>query len=164
MCATEKECFKCKEVLPLSLFYKHARMKDGHLNKCIECTKQDSKDSRRKSADYYRAYDAYRFKNDPRVKERHRRYLQTDKGKASQKKSKQKWLENNVVKRAANVIVRNAIRDGRLTKPDTCSVCGAGETRIHGHHDDYAKPLEVTWLCPACHKQWHKENGEGANG
>lgn len=34
-----KVCFKCGRVLPLDSFYKHPRMRDGHLNKCKDCTK-----------------------------------------------------------------------------------------------------------------------------
>lgn len=46
--------------------------------------------------------------------------------------------------------VEYAVRVGRLIRPTACDRCGAGG-RIEAHHRDYAKPLEVEWLCSQCH-------------
>jgi len=39
----KKKCFKCGQDKFLSDFYVHKQMGDGHLNKCIDCTKKDVK-------------------------------------------------------------------------------------------------------------------------
>jgi hypothetical protein len=46
-----KICFKCKECKPLSSFYKHKGMKDGHLNKCKDCSIQDVAEWRKHNPD-----------------------------------------------------------------------------------------------------------------
>lgn len=43
--------------------------------------------------------------------------------------------------------------------PKPCKRCGAKEN-VQGHHDDYFKPLKVTWLCPACHGALHRRLNE----
>ena len=54
--------------------------------------------------------------------------------------------------------VSRAIKAGRLLR-QPCEVCG--EAKVHAHHDDYGKPLDVRWLCPAHHREHHaKATGE----
>ena len=53
-----KTCFKCGVCQPLSAFYRHSGMADGHLNKCIACTKRDSLVHRHSNVEAVRAYDA----------------------------------------------------------------------------------------------------------
>lgn len=38
-----------------------------------------------------------------------------------------------------------------------CEVCGS-DYRIHRHHPDYDKPLEVMFLCSKHHQEWHSKN------
>lgn len=64
----------------------------------------------------------------------------------------------------AGGIYRTALQRGDLVKPTICEECKADPTekywkaKIHGHHDDYSKPLEIRWLCAGCHKRWHRNN------
>ena len=50
-----------------------------------------------------------------------------------------------------------AIRTGKLVKPKTCSQCNrtTSSRRLHGHHGNYTKPLEVIWMCSVCHGDQH---------
>jgi hypothetical protein len=68
-----------------------------------------------------------------------------------------KWSKSKEHKthKAAQQKVRRAIRSGRLTKPSVCTKCGNFNRKIHGHHPDYSKPLDVQWLCQNCHIEVH---------
>ena len=163
MTTSIKTCFKCNEEKSLSEFYRHPQMGDGHLNKCKSCTKIDTIRNRSDRLEYYTNYDKYRAMQPHRVSARYQ-YQQTDAGKESVKKSKEKWATGNPVKKAAITQVGNAVKSGKLEKPKSCGSCYIPNVRIHGHHDDYSKPLAVRWLCSMCHIAWHREHGEGKNG
>lgn len=154
-----KNCNTCEIKKPYSEFYKHLGAKDGLASKCKECTKIAVRANYRRNIEHYKQYEKQRASLPHRVEAR-LQYAQTEQGKERGAAAKQKWLLNlaNSVKRAAHILVGNAVRDGRLFKPDCCSNCGVTGKRIHGHHDDYAKPLEVRWLCSKCHQDWHKTN------
>ena len=150
----KKTCKKCGEEKPASQFYKHPRSADGLDCSCKECRKKAVRENRRKNAEYYREYDAMRFRRDQHRRDAIKAYAKTKAGRESHKKASAKWRSANPEKRAAHVILGNRLRDGKITKPDKCQECGA-TGRIHGHHEDYSKPLEVDWLCPSCHAKRH---------
>lgn len=60
---------------------------------------------------------------------------------------------------AANDAVSKAIRTGALLRPAACERCGGKPSHepLHGHHDDYTKPLTVRWVCRKCHRAIHAE-------
>lgn len=45
------------------------------------------------------------------------------------------------------------LKRGKLTK-EPCVVCGDSNSQMH--HDDYSKPLQVTWLCRKHHLDLHR--------
>lgn len=153
---TEKDCFKCKETKPLSEFYKHSGMSDGYLGKCKVCAKADVKFNRLDKAEYYRAYDRKRYREDPvrreslfDLKNHPNRAQWKAKGDANYKRKYPERYE-------ARVMVGNAVRDGRLIRPDKCSKCGV-ECTPQAHHESYEPEhwLDVAWLCVKCHCDRH---------
>lgn len=137
-----KQCFKCQAIRPLEGFYKHPRMADGRVNKCKECNKRDVRENRVSKVEYYREYDRKRGCRLP--------YAAT-----------KEYRKKNPIKYAAHILIGTHIKLGKIEKKP-CEVCGTID-KIHAHHDDYAYPLDVRWLCAAHHRQWHIANGEAKN-
>lgn len=54
--------------------------------------------------------------------------------------------------------VRNAIKQGKIAKAETCARCGKAG-RLQAHHSDYSRPLDVEWLCTRCHAFLHNMEG-----
>lgn len=147
-----KVCRCCGVEKPLSEFYAHAGMKDGRLNKCIECVKSRVKSHRQENLEDIRRYDRIRGRTEERkaaTKQRRPRY------KDKTVEYNKKWRERNPEKYKAHCALNNAVRDG-IVKKGPCEVCGRED--VHGHHDDYSKPLEVRWLCPDHHKEGHRKD------
>jgi len=126
-----KVCFKCGRELPLSEFYKHPRMADGHLNKCKDCAKHDvMKDYDRKSKD-----ESWIKKERNRGREKYHRLGYKDRD------------FNNKTRRDfhASGSVQRCLRNLGIDK--------------HGkeaHHWNYNKPRSIILLSPKAHHRLHK--------
>jgi hypothetical protein len=139
----KKQCAKCAEVKPLIDFHKNNTRKDGHKYYCKVCACKEAR--------------TYRKKNLKRIHKRAR-----ERARGPQEREKKAQYNKQYVKKypekikAANVIMV-ALRSGKLTRPKTCTAIGCEESnKIQGHHHDYKKPLDVTWLCLQHHMQLHR--------
>lgn len=149
-----KTCFKCRVCKPLSDFYPHPQMADGHLNKCKVCACSDAAIHR----------EAHITNPDWIKNERERCRIKAARHRAagtsheSSPVVKKRWLLANKLKRKAQGIANNAVRSGELTPPEACEMCSVPSSSLAKHHHDYTRPLAVVWLCSACHGVLHRKH------
>jgi len=146
MVNAKKTCFKCGQELPLTEFYRHAQMKDGHLNKCKTCAKRDVRENYRADPEARRAYERKREQRPER--------------KAKKAEYQRRFRARHQDRSEAHNAVSNALRDGKLVQ-GPCLDCGTTE-QVEAHHPDYRFPLAVEWLCFACHRGRHGQLVEGS--
>ena len=129
----QKVCRKCNQEKPIDSFYQHKQMMDGHLNICKECTKERVKD----------------YAHTEHGRKVAREWFKTEKGKAKLTRHRIKNRKLFPEKYRARQTAQNALRNGTL-KRKPCEICG--NTQSEKHHEDYAKPLEIKWLCRYHHQ------------
>lgn len=147
-----KTCFKCGKSKSILEFYTHARMADGHLGKCKECTIGDTTKRVRKlsKSPEWVAKERERC----RIKSALNRKKETP---AEAKRRTRRWRKKNPEKHKAHYVVANAMRHGRIKKPKKCQRCGVPTAKLDKHHQDYSKPLEVIFVCKPCHGIIHRK-------
>lgn len=143
-----KTCFKCGVIKPLEEFYTHPMMKDGHLNKCKSCTRNDTAlNHKKKSHDPLWVISELK-----RHREKSERARKTGKATKPSREASQKWALQNPFKIKAHKLLKQAISSGKVIKKP-CYLCG--KIKSEGHHEDYSKPLDVIWLCRQHHGLIH---------
>jgi len=91
-------------------------------------------------------------KRNPKQKQLgNRAYLRTEKGKLAIRRKIKRFREAHPDRATAYQAVQTATRNGSLIRES----CVCGNTKVHAHHKDYSKPLEVEWLCQPCHSNKH---------
>ena len=90
--------------------------------------------------------------------ERMKRYRATPEGKKKVFEAVYRSEARKRNKKAVNArsTLNYAVRNRDIARPKRCERCKEEKT-IHGHHEDYDRPLEVTWLCVGCHADRHRE-------
>lgn len=151
--ALYQRCYECREILISNEFYRDRSASYGIKGTCKKCMKKkrlSESNKERRENDLLKKRIFYRNN-----KKKWHKYKNT-----SRKKSKNEIKNPTEIKKEkARRTLRHAVRDGCVIKPKYCSRCLRPFPRrlIHGHHDDYDKPLLVVWLCSPCHGEKHRE-------
>lgn len=122
----KKICFKCGRELPISEFYSHPAMRDGHLNKCKECTRNDSR----------KRYLENVLDND---------WLEKERARGREKYARLHYKEN----------YKNKHNENKNTRRDL-EQKGLRFDGFELHHWNYNEKNDVIPLTPSEHKRIHK--------
>lgn len=161
MSSDEKACTRCSAVLRLDQFNRDRKNRDGRTYECKECAKKRVHEYCKANIEIVRAKNRLRGLSPEHKKanrQRYRKAMSTPEGREKENAYKKRWRLNNKEKRTAHLRTANAIRYGVL-KWSPCERCNS-EDNVDAHHEDYSKPLDVTWLCKPCHGIRHREINE----
>lgn len=136
-----KQCSKCKQIKPLSEFYKDKSKRDGFYSSCTLCHSAQS-----------------------------RKYQKSAKGKASQKKRYLKWQRSqkgkiystNYTKFNSNKcrvrrMVNDAVKRHRMLPANhwDCVCCGRKAQEYHHKNYSFVNAFDVSPICIPCHRLLH---------
>lgn len=119
-------CSKCKIEKPVEGFSPRRRLRSGYNSWCKSCNNESGRRLMVKG----RKLETY---------------------KISHREGQRKYVANNPEKDRAHRLAR--YHKEKLLKAE-CEQCGAAG-KLHMHHPDYSKPLEVMTLCISCHELIH---------
>ena len=68
--------------------------------------------------------------------------------------NEERWHRANKVAVQSQIKLRRAVAQGKI-KRLPCEECEDVNIKSVAHHDDYAKPFEVRWLCKVHHRRVH---------
>ncbi len=124
-----KRCSRCKQYKAYDAFATKRIARDGKQYWCKACRKTYADNHREDVLRWNRGYYA-----------------------RNKKRLNAVAMENYRQHKPVRLAVRKALYYGEIAR-EPCIECGKSPTV--GHHEDYDKPLDITWLCCKCHYERH---------
>lgn len=169
-----KKCTKCGALKSLDEFYSGAAeckscrklRSAAYYERTKERQKEYAKAWRKDNAEHVYKVNKARRKANP---DKHRESMRKSYAKHASKRLSdiKNWQKENrdrineaqrknyhSIKGQAQRAVKYALKRGEIKKLP-CTICGA--QKVEAHHEDYTKPLEVTWLCKKHHRERHRK-------
>ena len=167
-----KWCYKCKRPLPIDRFGSNHSKRDGLSTECRECKRaQDRQYFHNNREACLTRMAEYRLEHREELRARALEYSRSTRGREVNNVAKRRYYykhhdvclarmklhrQINAAKYIARYTISNAVKLGKVTRPNTCSACNK-PCNVHAHHDNYSKPLDVRWLCRKCHGRIHRK-------
>lgn len=123
-----RQCCGCRQTKPASAFWRDKSKTCGLSTYCKECMKAQ-----------------YRNRRFPRLKD-------NPSYQASHRAAQRTYAENHPEVTLAH---RKARTHRDKIKSKHCEHCGTTDGKLHMHHPDHSRPLEVVTLCVRCHEEAH---------
>ena len=156
-----KRCCTCKQIKPLSEFYKNRGTKDGLQGACKACDKayhkwyHQTEKGKAKNRRYYQSKKGKaknrRYCRSEKGKATNRRYCRSEKGKAHRRRYYKKHPERQKARNAVN----QAISYSKFPKAKNFK-CSCGQQAEQYHHHKGYKPehwFDVIPVCMKCHNE-----------
>lgn len=85
------------------------------------------------------------------------RYYGSDKWREAHRRGMAAYRARSKERRSAHNALQDAVRYGKIVRPDVCESCGSLGLTVGHHHNGYgtAHQLDVRWLCGPCHRATH---------
>jgi len=153
-----KKCSKCGKEKLMSEFHKDKSYSCGIKARCKKCVNADAKDYADRNPELKKARSCVYYENNKKkINKRASEYRRTAVGRKVKSVSNKKRLDRFPKQARANRLINLEIKNGRVARPNTCSICSK-KRKTQAHHCDYSKPLEVAFMCTYCHASWHITN------
>lgn len=160
----DRLCCMCHRTKPASEFYAANYKRDGttHSSRCLDCARTEARERQRQMrADGYRQDPVmkreWRAKNREKVRTYGREYARANRRRIAELIAP--WKKRNAHKLRAQRVVQSELRAGRIERPMVCQRCRQVAS-VEAHHEDYAEPLAIDWLCKPCHWTADEERRE----
>ena len=149
-----KICKKCGESKSKDMFPAAKENRDGRSGTCRKCDSKFKCAWAKANREIVNSmHRSWRAANRDKIRAANAEWYARN--KHIQRAMVEAWLDRNPDSIRAYSKMNWAIKKGVLVRPTDCDACERSGP-VQAHHSDYAKPLDVLWLCVSCHKNFHR--------